>query len=274
MDKFKSNLHTHTTFSDGADTAEEMVLTALNLGFESLGFSEHSPVSYENDFAMLPENVEAYLAEIKRLKAKYAEQIEIYLGIETDALLLFDKTGLDFTIGSVHDIMDETTGKIYTIDYLPEEFDAAVNEVCGGDIKQLVKLYYKMLIDMLDVYKPDIIGHLDIITKLNGSGRFFDEKSPWYRQIEEDVAQKLKASGFIAEVNTGGMARGYRKEPYPSEYFLSVMCELGVPVTISSDAHSKEYLDFHIDESLRLIKKIGYKSVMQIKKGVFTEIEI
>ena len=36
----KTNLHTHTSFTDGADTAEAMVRAALERGFFSLGFSD------------------------------------------------------------------------------------------------------------------------------------------------------------------------------------------------------------------------------------------
>ena len=38
----RSNYHTHTVFSDGANTPEEMVLAAIDLGLESIGFSDHS----------------------------------------------------------------------------------------------------------------------------------------------------------------------------------------------------------------------------------------
>ena len=36
------NLHTHTVFGDGKNTAEEMVRAAIAAGCGSLGFSEHS----------------------------------------------------------------------------------------------------------------------------------------------------------------------------------------------------------------------------------------
>ena len=35
------NLHTHTVFGDGQNTAEEMVRAAIAAGCGSLGFSEH-----------------------------------------------------------------------------------------------------------------------------------------------------------------------------------------------------------------------------------------
>ncbi len=38
----KINLHTHSKFSDGRNTAEEHILAAIAKGFTVLGFSEHS----------------------------------------------------------------------------------------------------------------------------------------------------------------------------------------------------------------------------------------
>ena len=42
--KYLQNLHTHTTYCDGKNTAEEMVQKAIELGFKSLGFSGHAPM--------------------------------------------------------------------------------------------------------------------------------------------------------------------------------------------------------------------------------------
>ncbi|HIZ55853.1 MAG TPA: hypothetical protein H9671_06570, partial [Firmicutes bacterium] len=58
--EFLSNLHTHSCFSDGRDTPEEIVREALRKGFISLGFSDHSPTPYFSDCNMPEERTEAY----------------------------------------------------------------------------------------------------------------------------------------------------------------------------------------------------------------------
>ena len=60
----KTNLHTHTSFTDGADTAETMVRAALERGFFSLGFSDHMPDGW---WRIPPETVAEYRAEALRL---------------------------------------------------------------------------------------------------------------------------------------------------------------------------------------------------------------
>ena len=41
-ESMKGNLHTHTTYCDGNNSPEEMVLDAISAGFNVLGFSGHS----------------------------------------------------------------------------------------------------------------------------------------------------------------------------------------------------------------------------------------
>ena len=71
---YKQNLHTHTTFADGKDTPEELVIEAINRGFSSLGFSEHSYMHFSNFPNQLTlEKMPAYINEINTLKMKYQD---------------------------------------------------------------------------------------------------------------------------------------------------------------------------------------------------------
>ena len=86
----KVNFHTHSTFCDGKNTAEDMVIAAIEKGFDVLGFSSHcihplNPDFYKpfDDVWHIPvSNVTAYTQEIRRLKEKYADKIQIFLGFD------------------------------------------------------------------------------------------------------------------------------------------------------------------------------------------------
>ena len=65
----KTNYHAHSTFCDGAGTPEEMVVSALERGFATLGFSSHSDMVAD---------LAAYKAEIRCLKEKYAPEASIH----------------------------------------------------------------------------------------------------------------------------------------------------------------------------------------------------
>ena len=78
------NLHTHSTYCDGKDTPEQMLLSAMAQGFGSLGFSGHSYNPYSNYAGFSLEKEQLYKKEILRLKEKYAGKFPIYLGLEVE----------------------------------------------------------------------------------------------------------------------------------------------------------------------------------------------
>ena len=78
------NYHMHTRFSDGKGEPADWVSTALELGFFSIGFSEHSPLPFDNTFALKKENFAEYIRTINELKKEYADKIAVYCGLEMD----------------------------------------------------------------------------------------------------------------------------------------------------------------------------------------------
>ena len=80
----KQNLHTHTTYVDGKDIPEELVIEAIARNFGSIGFSEHMYCKYSPlTSRFTADKMERYKSEITALKQKYAQQIDIFLGIST-----------------------------------------------------------------------------------------------------------------------------------------------------------------------------------------------
>jgi len=65
------NLHTHTKFSDGSEGPDKYVEEAIRQGFHTLGFSDHSPVPFTNNFAIedTKEALEDYIQTVMALKA-------------------------------------------------------------------------------------------------------------------------------------------------------------------------------------------------------------
>ena len=80
----KSNYHTHTVFSDGKNTPEEMIEAAINLGFEKLGFSDHAYTDFYGGWSVPKDRLEEYVTTLRRLQEKYADRIKIYVGLELE----------------------------------------------------------------------------------------------------------------------------------------------------------------------------------------------
>ena len=101
-ENYLQNLHTHTSYCDGIDTSEQMVIAAIEKGFDSIGFSGHSYMYYAEDHSMSLQRTEEYKKEIARLKKKYRDKIDIFCGLEFDMYSAIDLSGYDYLIGSVH----------------------------------------------------------------------------------------------------------------------------------------------------------------------------
>jgi len=271
MNQIRSNLHTHTVLSDGSATADQMVQAAIDKGFVSLGFSDHGHASYDSDCCMTRENVELYLREIPRLRERYKGKIQIYIGVESEYYEPTPRQGLDYVIGSCHYVRDDSSGAYYCIEHRIKDFERAVRLVGDGDIRRLVARYYENMADIAHRLKPDILGHISLITKLNGNGKYFDTQSGWYRDLCRGLAREVARSGCIVEVNTGTVFKGYTKQQIPDESLLRELCELGVPVTVSSDAHCPEAIDFQFTEMARLLWDTGYRSTKQLIDGRFQD---
>ena len=271
--KNKSNLHTHTTFSDGKNSMEEMIRAAISKGFVSLGISDHAPSIYEADYALPADRIAEYRREFFRLKEKYRDKIQIYLGIEMDALSDLPADGFDYVIGSVHNLLDNE-GNCYSVDHVPEAVERGIRKLCGGDEKLYVYGYFDTLCSMAEKRKPDIIGHMDLFMKLNGNSRFFDVDSAWYRSLCADIAARIAAVGRIVEVNTALAKYPGRNIPYPSPFMLTRLAREGVSVTLTSDSHHADTLDFWFDEALALLKHCGFRAVKQLHDNKFIDLEI
>ena len=95
-----TNYHTHTTFCDGKSTVEEVVLSALAQGFDAIGFSGHGFTEFDYTYCMM--DMDAYLAEVRRVQEKYKHDIEVYAGVEEDAACPMTRGKFDYIIGSSH----------------------------------------------------------------------------------------------------------------------------------------------------------------------------
>lgn len=253
------NLHTHSNFCDGTSDLEDYVLRAIELKLSGIGFSSHAPIRFETEWHMKIDNFNNYIYEIEKLISKYSTQIQIYKGLEIDYIRnyrpLFDSNipELDFTIGSVHYLGNLKTGDLFCIDNSQIEFKKGLENIYNNEIKKLISDYYSSIIEMVQEYKVDVIGHFDLIKKLNQDNRYFDEAENWYREIVFDTIDKLKDTDCIFEINTRGKYKCYTKEFYPSNWIIEHLINENMPITINSDAHQPDELIRNFDDVFEFI---------------------
>lgn len=271
----KSNCHTHTVFCDGKNTPEEMVEAAVALSFESLGFSAHSPMPYENSYAIGYDRVDSYVSEIKRLRKKYADRIFVANGIELDAdSLPLDTQNFDFSIGSVHQLHFEN--RMYSVDYTAQMLKSCAEREFSGSFQKLAKHYFSLIYNLICEAKPDVVGHFDLIEKFNENGALFNSESREYRNAALEVVDGICdiSPDIIFEINTGAMFRCGRSVPYPAKFILERLKERGMRITVTSDAHCTDALDFAFKSAETLCRSCGFKSAYIITQNGFSERKI
>ncbi len=270
--KTLQNLHQHTTFCDGNNTPEEVVLEAIEKGFGAIGFSGHCYMPYAAYYSMSLESTEQYRVEIARLKEKYKGQIDVFCGLEFDICCPERPQGYDYVIGSLHGLRFD--GVDYEFDGVADHFRKMIDEHFSGDGDAFAKEYYRQLAWLPDFADCDIIGHFDLITKHRDTVQLFDSESKAYRFAAIEAAEALAGKIPYFEVNTGAVARGYRTTPYPDPFIIKEMKRLGFGAVISSDCHRKELMDCHFAEAKQLLRDCGYKEHYILTKEGFVPVPL
>ena len=251
------DLHMHTTFCDGKNTPEEMILSGIEKGLKTVGISGHCNTGFDESYCMTEPIMKEYFAELQRLKKKYDEKIKVLCGIEQDYFAGKPNLDFDYVIGSVHYI--QKNGVYLSVDHKESITVNDVKEYYNGDYYAYAEDYYKLVGDVINNTGADIIGHFDLITKFNEGYKLFDETNPRYVNAWKKAVDKLLPYGKPFEVNTGAISRGYRTAPYPSLSILEYIKEKGGKVLLSSDSHSAENICFEFDKWEDFIKELGFE---------------
>ncbi len=264
-----SNVHTHTVFSDGASTVDKTVRTAIQKGFTSLGFSDHGT---SHDPAGMGSEA-LYCSEVRRAQKKYTDQIEIALGVEHEAFTEeADLSLYDYVIESVHFLYNDS---IYTpIDYSADVLQQAIERYYGGDAYAMCRDYFERVNSSMLHPKADIVGHIGLVSKFNETQPLFDQQNPRYLQYASQTIALAAEKNLLVEINSGAMSRGYRSAPYPDLEQLKLLLELGGRITITSDCHRAEWLDFGMEKSRELAKAAGFREAWIWENGVFIPKEL
>ena len=248
-----SDFHMHTSFCDGKDTAEEMVLAAIDKGLSMVGICTHSYLDYDLSYCIPRSKIGDYLKTISALKRKYKDKIKILCGVEQDMNSPLPTKDYDYVIGSLHDI-DTIDGKV-PIDMSEDVFVRCVKQYFGGDYYAYAQSYYQNVANVVDVTKCHIIGHFDLVSKYNDNGKYFDEDNPRYVKAYTDALDKLLLYNVPFEINTGAISRGCKSTVYPNAKMREYILSKGGKFILSSDSHSAENIAFFFDKAIELVPK-------------------
>ena len=268
-----SNFHNHTTYCDGKNTAEEMVLGAIERGYRAFGISEHSYTVVPFDKGNLTaESMPVYFAELQTLREKYADRIELLFGIEQDALSGLPTTGADYVLGSTHFVCPNGVYR-YVDDGTDGQIETAKTHY-NGDWNAYAEEYFRLESQVAVITNCNIVGHFDLINKNNADDRLFDTTHPRYRTAAIDSMVEILKSCNVFEVNTGAMYRVGNTNPYPAPWLLRELLARGGEVILSGDSHDVPSLGYKFAEMEELLRTIGFKYRKTLVAGGFVDIKI
>lgn len=274
-----TNYHSHCSFCDGRAPLEEFVKEAISQGFYSYGVSSHAPLPFPTRWTMEWEQMEAYLDEFKNLRSKYADEIELYVGLEIDYLneesnpsvARFTELPLDYRIGSVH-LLYDAAGEVVDIDCSPAVFKERVDRHFNGDVLRVVRMYFDRLFRMVELGGFDVLGHAD---KMHYNASCYHPgllDEPWYEALMKDYFSLVASRGYLVEINT--KAYDSLGTFYPNSRYWELMKEYQIKVLVNSDAHYPERINAGRMEALRLLQAKGFATVAELHQGSWREVPI
>ena len=277
--KNRTNYHSHCTFCDGRASMKEFVKEAIRQGFTSFGISSHAPLPFPTRWTMEREDVPAYLNEFHRLKQKYANEVEIYVGMEIDYLNAeshpgidyFRQLPLDYRIGSVH-LLESLEDGLIDIDAPVGRFKVILPVYFGNDLKGMMCNYFNKLMTMIETGGFNILGHAD---KMSYNASCCDPsllESDWYNRLMQDYFSLIASKGIMVEINT----KAYESTGvfFPNIKYFPLLRDLRIPVLVNSDAHFPARINSGRAEALAALKANGIPAVMELHHGEWEETPI
>lgn len=263
------NMHSHTDFSDGLDSVEANIKSAIEKNMVTLGISDHCYTYFDTSYCVQADRLAEYKSEVRRLKKLYEDKIEVYLGIELDGFArLPDRADYEYIIGDIHYV--ETPDGYRAVDLDKNEFIEISNKYFGGDTVAMAQSYYRSYAERVCPMRPEILGHIDLITKYS----LVDQSDPRYiKAAKEALCAALEVTPII-EVNSGAISRGYRQDPYPAVFLLDEIKQRGGRILLSADSHAAKDVTCWFDNAKELLLSRGIKSTVIYTMGRFEEVAI
>lgn len=248
-----------------------MIEAAVDAGYHTFGVTEHAPRLDERylydeekamgwDVAKLERDFEAYCADIQILADEFDEKLTVLRGFEAEVVPedrwldimqgYRDRPGIDFVVGSVHFLHG------VPIDGPPEFFEQAMNS--AGGLEPLALQYYEAVGDMVDAFKPEVVGHLDLIKK-NGH-KFGDVETDRIREAASHTVDRIRDAGSILDLNTAGWRKGL-PTPYPAPWLVELCAEKGAPFCFGDDSHCIADVGAGLDKARQYLLDHGVATV-------------
>lgn len=262
-----ADCHLHSHFSGDSKTPmEEMILKGIELGLDTMCFTEHNdydyPISEDTPEGIFEVNTDAYLYDLLKYREKYADRIRVLFGVELGLQphlmrknAIYSKAyDFDFIIGSCHICNGKDP-------YYPPFYE-------GRSDEEAYREYFDCTLTNIRKFSNfDVLGHLDYVVRY---GATMDREYSFdkYRDVLDPILETLITNGKGLEINTGGIKKGMR-DLHPCKDILKRYRELGGEIiTIGSDAHKPENMGEYFNRAAEILTDCGFRYYCVFEKRI------
>ncbi len=260
-----ADYHLHSSFSGDSDTPmEEMILKGIQLGLTEMCFTEHHdldyPITESTPAGLFELNPDSYLYHFLKLKERYADRITLCFGVELGMQPHLARQNAAFVKAHDYDFVIASSHICHGKDpYYPAFYE-------GRSQDEAYLEYLTSIPENLQAFSNfDVYGHLDYVVRY---GPQKDEGYSYekYRDIFDQILQRLIDMGKGIEINTSALAKGMR-EPNPCIGVLKRYRELGGEIiTAGSDAHAPTQIAYAFDRAADILKDCGFRYYTTFEK--------
>lgn len=262
-----ADFHMHSSHSGDSDTPmEDMILQGIRQGLQYMCFTEHNdfdfPDSEEGSGTQFLLNVDSYLYDLLKYKEKYTDRIQILFGVELGLqpsclrqnAVLAKSYDFDFIIGSSHICNGKDP-------YYPAFYEGRSEEAAYRE-------YFESILENIKKFSNfDVYGHLDYVVRY-GPTRDAHYSYDKYKDIFEEILDKLIDMGKGIEINTGGLKGGMRDLHPCLEVIKRYREKGGEIITVGSDSHTDTYLAGNFQRAYEALKECGFRYYTIFEKRV------
>ncbi len=274
--------HTHTTFSDGQETLDSFIQSAISNGITELGISDHyacvprdiiklkedqslseklkkyDPTKIEitkegfcDGYSMKKSVLKDYFSEISSKKEEFKDKLILKIGLELDyfpenwdnVVSLINQYPIDYIIGSVH---NNPSGKWYKHICYPDTYIGMTDD----EYLEFAQKNIELIIDMVNTGKSQIVAHSECVCgtkKMKDITKMYDHFSALVKAVRDN--------NMCIEMNCWGP-----EENLDPNIFIYKECgRLDIPVIITSDAHFITELKRGYVKGMKWLKEAGVK---------------
>lgn len=254
--------HSHTNFSDGNNTLEEMVAQAKKLGFCELGISDHLCVHknirqskswplweqrgnshiFKRDFKEILPDFQKHCEHIRKVSAQSG--LKLFVGFEVDYFTyngwfaelqdFLKQLDYDYIITGNHMLFDENCESLIDLYDMPVFFKDEVLQ------KELLQRHFETIEKAVKSGVFKFLAHLDYARRLGdvcSAEKFMPQKLK--------ILDALQCQNMGMEISTKGLRK--INDFYPSDEILTEAAKRSIPFVISDDAHAVDELGDRFD---------------------------